>query len=204
MKYLFYDTETTGLPDFKQPVIHDCQPHVVQLAAILTDAEGNEMSCMNVIIDNGVVIPDRAAEVHGITTDIATEFGVTLAHALSMFTVLVRKTDKIVAHNINFDNFVMKANYHRAIISYSKKPVKELEKLEKEAICTLQMAKPIMQLPPTAKMKAAGMTDFKNPNLTECVKHFLNEDLEGAHDALVDVRACKRVFFEMYNNQDQC
>ena len=34
---LFYDTETTGLPDFKAPSEAQHQPHIVQLAALLVD-----------------------------------------------------------------------------------------------------------------------------------------------------------------------
>jgi hypothetical protein len=37
--------------------------------------------------------------------------------------------------------------------------------------------------------------------LAECVKHFFGEDLAGAHDALVDVRACARVFFRLRDLQ---
>lgn len=42
-------------------------------------------------------------------------------------------------------------------------------------------------------MLAAGFTKPKPPKLEECIRHFFDEALEGAHDALVDVRACARV-----------
>lgn len=60
--FLFFDTETTGLKS----------PHIVQLAALLTEEDGRECARLNVIIQpEGWTIPDEAAAVHGITTDIA-------------------------------------------------------------------------------------------------------------------------------------
>ena len=36
---------------------------------------------------------------------------------------------------------------------------------------------------------------FKWPKLTEAFRHFIGKDMEGAHDALADVRGCAAVFF---------
>jgi len=44
-------------------------------------------------------------------------------------------------------------------------------------------------------MIAAGRTNFKNPNLGEAYKFFTGKDLEGAHNAMVDVKACIEVYF---------
>lgn len=38
---LFFDTETTGFPHKSKPVDHPDQPHVVQLAAELTEDDGH-------------------------------------------------------------------------------------------------------------------------------------------------------------------
>jgi len=46
-------------------------------------------------------------------------------------------------------------------------------------------------------MLAAGFTKPKPPKLEECIRHFFNEELDGAHDAMVDVRACRRVYFHL-------
>jgi DNA polymerase-3 subunit epsilon len=63
------------------------------------------------------------------------------------------------------------------------------------AVCTARMAAPIVNLPPTERMLAAGRNHPKTPNLGECVQHFFGETLEGAHSAMVDVQACMRVYW---------
>ena len=75
---LFYDTETTGLPDFKAPSESAHQPHIVQLAALLVDMDTREtIQSMDVICrPDGWTIPDEVAAVHGITTEHAAEVGI--------------------------------------------------------------------------------------------------------------------------------
>jgi len=48
---LAFDTETTGLPLFKEPSEHPDQPHIVQLAAVLVDLDTRrELASMDVIV----------------------------------------------------------------------------------------------------------------------------------------------------------
>jgi len=61
--------------------------------------------------------------------------------------------------------------------------------------CAMLQAMPIMELPPTARMLAAGFDKFKPPNLTEAYKFFVSEKgFTGAHGALADTRACMAVY----------
>ncbi len=60
--------------------------------------------------------------------------------------------------------------------------------------CTQEASAPIVNLPPTERMIAAGRNHPKSPQLGEAYEHFTGEKLEGAHDALVDVLACKLIF----------
>lgn len=190
---LFYDTETTGLINFKIPSDDPSQPHLVQLAALLMDDEGNEIQSLSVIIEpNGYEIPKEASDVHGISTEMARLVGIPLSVAAYPFFHMKAKASRIIAHNINFDNRIMR------IVSKRIEGFVESEN-EPEKFCTMMKAKNIVNLPPTEKMVAAGMNFPKSPRLEECIKHFFNEELEGAHDALVDVRACARVYYHLKN-----
>ena len=67
-----FDTETTGLPQFKLPSDHPSQPHLVDIAALLYNEVGELMESFEAIIrPDGWTIPDEAARVHGITTEMA-------------------------------------------------------------------------------------------------------------------------------------
>ncbi|GEM18005.1 3'-5' exonuclease [Gluconobacter oxydans] len=190
MSILFFDTETTGFAKPGLPTGHEDQPHCVQLAAILTDEQGQEEACVNVIIrPNGWTVPERAAAVHGITTEKAARYGIREKVAAGLFYDLTSRADLLVAHNIQFDRQIVATMYARA-----KRPE---WKLPEAQFCTMEAATPLVNLPPTPRMRAAGIIKPKVPKLEECIQHFYGETLEGAHDALVDVRACARIYFEM-------
>ena len=189
---LFFDTETTGFFNERQPVDHPSQPYIVQLAAQLRDDQGKVVSGFNLIINPGigtVRIPEQASAVHGITEEKAAQFGVSPESALGMFTHLYQRADLIVAHNIKFDKGVTEAAIAR---HYGR-----VMPLRKPLFCTMDAATPIINLPPTARMIAAGFDKPKPPKLEECIRHFFDEALDGAHDAMIDVAACARVYFHL-------
>ncbi len=185
---LAFDTETDGLINYHETYSHASQPHIVQLSAILYDDEENERSLMSVIVKpDGYSIPQAAANVHGITTEQASNYGVPLVVALAMFNHLAKAADAHVAHNVSFDLCVLGAAFHRAA-----RPQHPLNPR-----CTQNLSTPILNLPPSPRMIAAGFNKPKPPRLSECYQFFFNEQLEGAHDALVDARGCARVYFEL-------
>ena len=63
--------------------------------------------------------------------------------------------------------------------------------------CTMKAALPIINLPPSEKMLAAGFNRPKQPRLSECIQHFFGQEMDGAHDAINDVRACARVYLHL-------
>lgn len=67
----------------------------------------------------------------------------------------------------------------------------------RESFDTCSKAKYIVNLRPTEKMIARGIMQPKPPKLAECIQHFFGEALPGAHDALVDARACGRIYFHL-------
>ncbi len=190
---LFMDTETTGFLNERAPVDDPSQPYIVQLAAQLCEDDGAAVSSFSFIVDpgvsSGVTIPERASAVHGITNDRAEKLGVTPKFAIEAFRSLYAHADLVVAHNIKFDKGVIEAAISR---QYGK-----VIPLRKPLFCTMEAASLIMKLPPTERMIAAGFDKPKPPKLEECVKAFFAEELAGAHDAMIDVQACRRVYFHL-------
>lgn len=191
MNLLFFDTETTGLPDWHKPSDAPHQPHVIQAAAILTDAEGNELDVWNTIIQPGpgARMEPEAFKAHGISLQRAAAEGVPLVEAWERFAGMIDRAQGVVGHNVSFDIRIMRIAGTRATGRKWECPLPNR--------CTMRMSTPVVRIPPTERMLAAGFTKFKNPNLTECVRFFFDEDHSGAHDALADVRASKRVYFAL-------
>lgn len=185
---LFLDTETTGLIQPALPEDHPSQPHLVQLGLVLADESGAEWATVELIVrPEDYVIPDGAARVHGITTALALAAGVPLMIAVAAFTNLRAIATSLVAHNMPFDDLVMRA----AIARTGRKPASPGPS---QKTCTMELAAPVCALPPTARMKAAGYDRCKPPSLMEAHEHLLGEKFQGAHGALADARACMRVF----------
>lgn len=187
--YLFFDTETTGLADYKMPANWEGQPRICQLGAILTDQEGRVKAEANLLIKpEGWTIPEAASAIHGIGQEDAENYGLPIKTVLAIFSRFVSKSYAVVAHNIRFDLFLLE-------VECSRLPAK-LD-LPTRYHCTMEESKDVLRLPPTKRMTDLGMTKFKNPNLQEAYRHFFGRDFEGAHDAMADVRACRDVFFEL-------
>jgi DNA polymerase-3 subunit epsilon len=183
---LFFDTETTGLPIFDRTPDHESQPHLVQLAAILSDDDGIERNKFSLIVDPGVPIPGLASRIHGITDELAARVGVKPAFALQCFVALATRAELFVAHHIEFDLAILDTAARR-----NRRPGINKHLAAAKSYCTMHAATPICAIPGYRE------GEYKWPRLSECINHFFGEDLKGAHDAFVDVQACKRVFFEL-------
>lgn len=188
---LIFDTETTGFYQDRFPADHPAQPHIVQLAAQLCEDDGDHVAGFSLIINPGsdVKIPDQASKIHGITDAVASRIGVEPEIAVTLFRHLYKRADVVVAHHIKFDKGVMEAAIARQY--------KMIMPLTKPLFCTMEASTKIVNLPPTERMLAAGFNKPKPPKLEECIKHFFNEDMIDAHDAMVDLVACRRVYFHL-------
>ncbi|MBU0601095.1 MAG: 3'-5' exonuclease [Gammaproteobacteria bacterium] len=203
---LFYDTETTGLPDFKAPSEAEHQPHIVQLAALLVDLDTREtLRTIDVIIcPDGWFIPDESSAVHGITQEHALEVGISEASAIKEFMDLWAGRLRI-AHNEQFDARILRIALMRFLgdVSHSPPGLSIADEWKQSrAECTARMATPVCAIPPTERMKAAGRFHHKTPNLGEAYRHLFGRDFEGAHNALADVSACRDIYFAMLDMKE--
>ena len=196
---LFYDSETSGLPLFDQPSEDPAQPHVVQLAACLVDVTTRKtIQSMDVIINpDGWVIPDEVAKIHGITTEYASQVGVSESLAVVMLMELWAAADQRVGHNESFDARIIRIALMRFNCVTGMRDSAEVADAWKsgKAECTARLATPYCKLPPTEKMLAVGRKHHKTATLSEAYRHFVREELQDAHSAMVDVRACMAVYF---------
>ena len=184
LNYLFFDAETTGVPrNYNAPASNTRNwPRLVQLGWIVTDEEGNVLSQGNEIVKpEGFVIPADAARVHGITTEKAQCEGKPLREVIEAFLKDAQQTKCIVGHNISFDQKVVGAELYRLGIPDTISTVKSL--------CTMQAGTDYCKIP--------GYYGYKWPKLQELYHKLFGCDFEDAHDAMADITATKKCFFEM-------
>lgn len=189
---LFYDTETTGLPNWGQPSNHPGQPHITQVAALLTDDAGNKLASIDLLVQpDGWAIPLELQEKTGISMEKAAMGGVPEAVVLAAFAALWRRASLRIAHNEKFDARIARIGFKRfpGICDPD-------EWGAAPAACTQALATPILKLPPTDKMVAAGFGWKKKPaKLEEAYEFFTGKPMQGAHNAMYDVMALKAVWF---------
>lgn len=187
---LFFDLETTGLPkNYKAPITDKKNyPHIVQIAWILF-ADKKEVSCNDIIIrPDNFTIPKESTKIHGITQEIATTQGFPINWALLQFTnaieILTQPVDKVIAHNLNFDKNVLLANIYREI---------ELDQTfffdNCINICSMESTTNLLKLP--------GNYGYKWPKLQELHQYLFGSTFKDAHDALADIRATARCYYEL-------
>ncbi|MEI8204726.1 MAG: 3'-5' exonuclease, partial [Bacteroidota bacterium] len=172
--YLFFDTETTGLPkNWKAPVSEvNNWPRLVQLAFLFYDDKGKLLVGGNHIIrPDGFTIPADASRIHGISTERALSEGKALKLVLDEFLALIEEAKCLVAHNMSFDEKIVGAEFIRNRIPDPT--------AKKKKICTMQSSTNFCAIP--------GNYGFKWPKLSELHFKLFKEDFEEAHNAAADI-----------------
>lgn len=181
---IIFDTETTGKPlNYKAP-INDVKnwPRVCQLAWAVYDDQGVLASKQTRIIQpDGWVLSVEVTAIHGISQEQAIAEGVSAKTAINDFIADYEWCDTIVAHNIGFDYPVLVCEFLRYGMKASKRITNQ--------VCTMNASTDFCKLP--------GPYGYKWPKLVELHEILFGEGFEGAHDALVDVEACGRCYFEL-------
>lgn len=189
---LFFDTETSGLPDFNKRASDPAQPHIVQLALIITDPEGREVEMHKLIVKpDGWEIPADVSAIHGITTAHAQKYGVAESVATAILFSALQRAALTVAHNHQFDKFIARiASRRHGLLSDEQDAWwKGLP-----TFCTMRETTDICRIP-------GNYGKFKWPKLQESYQHAFGKAFDGAHDALSDVRACKEIYFWLKSRQ---
>ena len=186
--YLFFDTETTGLPlKYNAPVTDTANwPRMVQLAWLEDDGTSSSIRGSNCIIfPVGYRIPDAVAKIHGITQERALTEGLDLRVVLTSFAAAVRRATCLVAHNIDFDISIIGAEFMRLGMRDECQAF-----LSASRICTMKTTTDLCGLKATNGRP-------KWPKLRELHQHLFGEEFANAHDAAADIMATAKCFYEL-------
>ncbi len=192
--YLFFDTETTGLPkSWKAPVSDTGNwPHIVQIAWALFDGNGVQTVFRDHIIKpEGFVIPESAAAIHGISTERALREGGPIAEILKEFSGAILSAGRLVAHNMDFDEKMVRVELLRKGMLDVLQEVPASHK-----ICTMKSS--------TGYCKIPGPYGDKWPKLSELHIKLFGVDFEDQHNAASDVLCCAKCFFELKRHTIIC
>lgn len=180
---LFYDTETNGLPRWDLAADDPAQPRLVDLGAILCDADtGAELARFESIVrPDGWTIGADMVKIHGITQAIAMRVGKPVDQVLDAFDLLERRANTIATYNLRFDEKVMRGERRRLgrPDGFGMIPV----------FCCLKGARALCKLP-----------KGKPPKLAEAFEILVGRKHEGAHRAIVDARAAADIYFAARSN----
>lgn len=182
--YLFFDTETTGLPRNWQAPVSDLNnwPRLIQLAYLLYDKDRNEIAAGNFIVKpNGFNILINSSRIHGISNERAISEGVSLLTVLNDFSSVLDKATHIVAHNISFDEKIIGAEFLRNGMTNNI--------TSKTRICTMEKS--------TNFCAIEGLYGQKWPKLSELHYKLFGEDFTESHNASVDVKVTAKCFWEL-------
>lgn len=180
---LFFDTETTGVPDkqAKWDTDYADYPHIVQIAWILGEHRESHIIC-----PSGWDIPEASVEVHGITKERAILVGEPFIVVIDRFLSFCHKAGLLCGHNIHFDTGIIKANILRELgWEYYDVWGVELALFKGKRIDTMRSSMKWVD----ARF-ATGRLKF--PNLTELYSRCFPGESFPAHDALADTEAVKR------------
>ena len=178
MVYVVFDTETSGLPSTRARKVtpknlttwDSCR--MLSIALVVYNDDHTENSSFYAIIKpEGFEV--AATEIHGITKEMADSEGIPFMTVYNVFTQVFKLCKIVIGHNVDFDISVLRSECLRRNLDMSVFDLIDVR-------CTLKMAKN-MFLEPVNKLGVL-------------YKKFFGEELEGAHDAMIDTRASARLY----------
>lgn len=182
---LFFDVETTGLPTRGAPCFNldaYSDARIVSIAWILRSKERVMSQRYSIIRQSDTYSeseePLGGSHVHGITRKDTSKFGKDLTRVLNDFVQDVALSDRIVAHNIDFDVNVVGSELYRLGVDPSSL-------LNQKRHCTMKTN-----------------TEFfkKWPTLGELVKFCFHTEIEDSHNALADAQHTAKCYYFIRDN----
>ena len=184
---LFFDTETSGLFNFKRPD-HKAEnfPWIVQLGAILAEDNIPYMEFNVIIKPEGRTITEDAQNVHKISVELAEKTGIYEPTVARVFSEMIRCADTLVCHNWAFDSRLVLGMLHRTNSRFCAEKLI----LDAKSFCTMLNTTNLCRLP-------GKYGKYKWTTLRELHIHLFGHDFVGAHDAMFDIRATMKCYYEL-------
>lgn len=188
MRILIFDTETTGLPNKNETDINK-QPRIVQFAWLIWHIDSNwvwnQEKKINYLINPWIDIPAQTSEIHWIRNIDVKDKPKFIDLAEEIITD-INTVDYIVAHNLKFDEQMIKIEVQRLQMKWVS-----IDYMPRWKICTMVTTTPICKLPKKTWFW------YKPPKLMEAFFFFYKKYFKWAHDAMVDVKVCGLVLQQM-------
>jgi DNA polymerase-3 subunit alpha len=207
MRFLVFDTETTGLPKSKYSDpknIYDW-PYIVQFSYIIYDLR--EHSIEKIVdriikIPSDVAISEESSRIHCITKNDTEERGLPIDEIIYEFINDFKTADVVVGHNLGFDINVLTAEMYRLSKSMEDDETKMLDLLRKIKIvndkkkiyCTMKESGVICNIKAFTK---TNKEYIKFPTLSELHSHLFGYVPRNLHNSLNDVMVTARCFAKL-------
>lgn len=210
MKLLVFDTETTGLPKTRKLNMYSLNfwPYIVQFSYIIFDDVTNRILKVKdyiIKVPDNIIISEESIQIHGITNEISQSKGVDMKDAFDEFMLDFENVDMIIAHNLEFDLNMLKAEIMRKIeyelIYFEKELYKDYFNIienSKKCLCTMQES---IDLCGIQAINTRG-TYIKFPKLSELHYKLFNNIPNNLHNSLNDVLVCLRCYCKLHNKID--
>jgi DNA polymerase III epsilon subunit-like protein len=212
MRFLVFDTETTGLPQtrFISPFTLHQWPHIVQFSYIIYDSSLNnivESKDYVIRVPESILISEESSKIHGITNKISLEKGVPINEVLSEFFHYLKGVDTLIGHNIEFDVNMVRVELLRLINKnllaeeQSKVYKYDLHFLTnfKNITCTLKDSIEFCNIQSIGKY---GKPYLKYPKLNELHEKLFNKTPSNLHNSFNDILVTLRCFMKLKHDID--
>ena len=207
MRFLVFDTETTGLPQTKyiSPSTLHQWPHIVQFSYIIYDSSFNEIIEVKdqiVKLPENISISDESTNIHGITNKMCSDKGIYIYEIINEFFQHLQNVDRLIGHNISFDINMIKVELLRII--HNNLVPQKLIKLYKNHLhflinyknitCTL---KDSIEFCNIQLIDKKGNPYLKYPKLLELHQKLFDKSPDNLHNSFNDILVTLRCFIKL-------
>jgi len=197
MKYLTFDTETTGLPKDRRARVADTDmwPYVLQLSWALYDGDTNRLTYGDDIIRvaETVDISPSSIAVHGITRSRSERDGIPVGEAIRRFQAAMKQANVIIAHNLDFDKRML-------MVECTRNKMRHEFYNTQIHYCTMKNSVNLCKI--EAVSEKTGEKYYRYPKLAALHEHLFGTTPQGTHNALADILICFRCYYKMVLNAD--